>query len=316
MRIEGNCEMKKVCFVVPYFGKLPNTFEYWLQCCRNNEKFDWIIFTNDKTEYDYPSNVKVIYSSLKEIKNIIENKMKFDISLERPYKLCDIRPFYGFVFSDYLKNYDFWGYCDLDMLFGDLSKFLNDNIFEKYDKISYLGHMSLLKNCDEINRCYMKCDYKRILQNPRNMIFDEIRFSPNINEILINNGYSIFKLEDIADINLERYNFELYGMKSGNRCVKISDDPVIFRYKNGKLFQLMIQNENLKNKEIMYVHFQKRNISTEYLKTNFLLVPNAIIDDYDVNIDDVSRYSRGKISYFVKYRYIRIRNAIKSRLIH
>ena len=308
--------MKKACFIVPYFGKLPKTFEYWLQCCKNNEKFNWIIITDDKTKYDYPSNVSVVYSSLGKIKEIIESKMKFEISLNRPYKLCDFRPCYGFIFSEYLTDYDLWGYCDLDMLFGDLGKFLNDALFEKYEKISYMGHMSLLKNCDEVNHCFMKCDYKAVLQNPKNRIFDEIRFSPNINELLINNGYSIFKLENVADVGLEKYNFELYGMGNGNRCTKISRAPVIFRYNKQKLFQLMVINGKLEVNEILYVHFQKRNIISHDLKTNFLLVPNEIIDDYEVTVDDVLRYSKGKTSYFVKHIYIRIRNAIKSRLVH
>ena len=308
--------MKKVCFIVPYFGTFPNTFEYWLQCCRNNKEFNWIIFTDDKTKYDYPENVRVMYSTLNNIKKVIEAKIGFDISLVRPYKLCDVRPLYGYIFSDYLNQFDYWGYCDLDILFGDLKVFLNDEIFEKYQKISFLGHMSLLKNCEEINQCFMKCDYRAILKNPRNRVFDEIRFSPNINELLKNSGYNILKLDNIADIAEEPYNFELYGIGSGNRCVKIANIPTVFRYKNNKLFKLTIEGKKIDVKEIMYVHFQKRNINVGNLKSDFLLVPNEIIDDYDVTIEDIMRFSKRKLSYFIKHRCKRIRNVIKSRLIH
>ena len=30
----------------------------------------------------------------------------------------DLRPAYGVLFEEYLDGYDFWGHCDLDVLFG------------------------------------------------------------------------------------------------------------------------------------------------------------------------------------------------------
>src|SRR5947207_1808436 len=33
---------------------------------------------------------------------------------------CDFRPVYGDLFLDRYDGYDWWGWCDLDMLFGDL----------------------------------------------------------------------------------------------------------------------------------------------------------------------------------------------------
>lgn len=48
----------KVCFVVPYFGKFPSYFDLFLKSCKYNEDFNWIIFTDDKEDYDYPNNVK------------------------------------------------------------------------------------------------------------------------------------------------------------------------------------------------------------------------------------------------------------------
>ena len=42
------------------------------------------------------------------------------VTLDRPYKLCDFKPAYGFIFGEYLKEYDYWGHCDIDIVWGDL----------------------------------------------------------------------------------------------------------------------------------------------------------------------------------------------------
>lgn len=51
--------MKKYtsCFVIPYFGKLPSNIEIFLKTCEYNKNFNWLLFTDDKTKYQYPNNV-------------------------------------------------------------------------------------------------------------------------------------------------------------------------------------------------------------------------------------------------------------------
>ena len=59
---------KKICLIILYFGKLPNYFDLWLNSCKYNSSIDFLIFTDDRTEYDYPKNVRVIYTSFEKIK--------------------------------------------------------------------------------------------------------------------------------------------------------------------------------------------------------------------------------------------------------
>ncbi|MFQ9447715.1 MAG: DUF6625 family protein [Christensenellales bacterium] len=61
--------MKRIAFVVPYFGKLPKGFQFWLHSCSMNPTIDWLFFTDDKTEYLYPENVKVTYCKFKDIQD-------------------------------------------------------------------------------------------------------------------------------------------------------------------------------------------------------------------------------------------------------
>ncbi|WP_333562533.1 DUF6625 family protein, partial [Lactobacillus amylovorus] len=45
--------MKKGAFIIPYFGHFNNYFQLFLNSCKYNSNYDWIIFTDDRTKYDY-----------------------------------------------------------------------------------------------------------------------------------------------------------------------------------------------------------------------------------------------------------------------
>ena len=47
----------KVVLITMYFGKLPNYFSLFLKSCEKNKDFNWLIFTDDNTNYNYPKNV-------------------------------------------------------------------------------------------------------------------------------------------------------------------------------------------------------------------------------------------------------------------
>lgn len=53
--------MKSICLTVPYFGKLPPSFQIWLNSCKQNATTNWLIYTDDKTNFDYTPNVRVVY---------------------------------------------------------------------------------------------------------------------------------------------------------------------------------------------------------------------------------------------------------------
>ena len=105
--------MKKVLYIIPYFGKFPTLFPLWLESCRYNPTINWIIFRIlDKTVYDYPDSIKVIYTTFREIRKKIARILRFSYkkSLKSPIKLWIINS-YGDIFSDYIE---------LDMILGIL----------------------------------------------------------------------------------------------------------------------------------------------------------------------------------------------------
>ena len=42
--------MKKIRLIIPYFGKLPKFFPYFLLTAKRNQKIDFLIYTDQKVE--------------------------------------------------------------------------------------------------------------------------------------------------------------------------------------------------------------------------------------------------------------------------
>lgn len=170
--------MKTICMIGCYFGTLPSTFQLWLNTCKYNDTVDFLVFTDDERQFDIPDNVKLEYTKFCDLKNKIQSFFDFTIALDTPYKLCDFKPAYGEIFYEYIKDYDFWGHCDLDMFFGNIRKFLTDGILDRYDKILTEGHFVLYRN-GEANHWYRTLPTKKyqkweeVYQTAENCAFDE-----------------------------------------------------------------------------------------------------------------------------------------------
>lgn len=275
-----------ICFIIPYFGDFPSYFDLFLESCKYNDGFDWIILTDNKECYNYPKNVKKIEITFEECKNFIQNRFKdFTISLDTPKKLCDYKPAYGYIFKDYLKGYGFWGYCDIDLIFGDLKKFITDDILEQYDRLFSLGHLSLYRNNKDINEMFMRkinnqYKYKEIYQYKYMCVFDEwSKYS--INYIFLENNINIYSKDIIADIAPYNYSFNLvhFDMK---QKIWISDNikNSIFKWEHGKIIRIWKHKDKIKTKEYMYLHMQKRKMKNKIKdkeEKNFYIVPNKFI---------------------------------------
>lgn len=52
--------MNKICLITPYFGKFNNYFELFLNSYRCNPTVNWLILSEDETQYSYPDDIKNI----------------------------------------------------------------------------------------------------------------------------------------------------------------------------------------------------------------------------------------------------------------
>ena len=144
-------------------GELPKSFKFWLESCKNNVEIDWILITDQKIEnLKSIKNIRIINSSLESLKSRFEKKLQMSISLQKAYKLCDYKPSYGLFFEEELKEYNYWGYCDMDMVFGKILKILPKDLpfGNQYDcgAVLFAGSGSVYRSC--CCRSYRMEDWK------------------------------------------------------------------------------------------------------------------------------------------------------------
>ncbi|WP_435645159.1 DUF6625 family protein [Butyricicoccus porcorum] len=315
---EENKKMK-VAIIVPYFGKLPNYFQVFLDSCSYNSGFDWIIFTNDSTNYKYPTNVHPITMTFEECRAIVQDHFDFVVSLSSPQKLCDYKCAYGYIFQAYLAGFDWWGYCDLDQIFGNLGAFITEEMLKKYDKIGSLGHLTLYRNTSGNNLMFLsdlngRPRYREVFTTERGCAFDEW-LPDNINEIYLESGRPVMLDSIGADVNAYRTTFQLFDLDVQNRCyIQSTIKNSVFLWNNGQLTQIYMENNVLQQREFPYVHLQKRQMKdcrTDKNADCFYIVPNRLVDG-KADVKQLIRNSRYKgivnIQYFkVKWKSLKYR---------
>lgn len=308
--------MKKAIFIIPYFGKLPYYYDVWAKTAGANNDFCFWILTDDSEISSQYDNIKITHMSFEELKEKIQGVFDFPIGLTSPRKLCDFKPTYGYVFESEIKEYQYWGYCDIDVVLGDLNSTIP--IEDGYDKLFVHGHMTLLKNTPDINRMFMstldECSetYREILSDTDNRIFDETSDGLNINLIAKKCGAKLYFDYNIADITPYSYLFKRslydYGCptKQGRSAKSEDISKQIFCWENGKLLRYALNGQGeLVTEEFRYFHFQKRDMKIEnILKDNsFLIVPNAMISfDREVTKDIIKKYTKDKLIYPQYYK--------------
>lgn len=296
----------RICIVIPYFGKFPNYFPRFLRSCATNPDIHWLIFTDNDENYCYPGNVRKIHITLSELAELVQKSFSFPVSLHTPYKLCDFRPAYGAIFAEFLKGYDFWGYCDVDLIFGDIRKFVNNTLLSRYDKIGLMGHLSLYRNQPDINELFRteidgKLRYQEVLSNPQNFIFDEWDY-PSINHIFISAGKAIASLDSIADISPQDSFFRLCRFDLNSKRQRLDSRSRLFCWENGRLFSMWKQGKNWEKEEHLYIHLQKRTMKDNCQEQNAYYIIPDVFCGKELNIERA--YSRcNMLKYFNRKRW-------------
>lgn len=169
----------QICIINVYYGLYPEWFFLFLKSCESNTIIDWYFFSDQQHIPITSHNIKHIEITLDKLSTLISKNLNLKIKIKDPYKLCDFKPAFGKIFQDYLKDYDFWGYCDIDLIFGDLSSFITESILKTNDVISfYKGFLSgpfcLYRNDKCINELYKQSSgYPDVYRTEKHFGFDE-----------------------------------------------------------------------------------------------------------------------------------------------
>lgn len=174
-----------------------------------------------------------------ECRRLISNKLKIKFQSPDPYKLCDIRPAYGNVFDDYIKNYDFYGFGDIDVIYGNIRKFVTSSVLDNdcitFNNKRINGHLCFIRNNETLRSAYQKIpDWKKKMEHPKYLGIDED-----------NQFYGIQRVFARESFNTPLSPF-IPWMNGG------FEFPTEWYWKDGKL-----TNNQDKDCEFLYLHFMR-----------------------------------------------------------
>ena len=301
--------MKKIRLIIPYFGKLPKFFPYFLLTAKRNQKIDFLIYTDQNVaqfETLNAKNIKFITLPFDDLRKKVQSKFNFKISLKTPYKLCDYKVAYGFIFEEELKGYDYWGFCDTDVLLGDIYQFLEDHNFftNDYARYGLLGHLQIFKNSQEVNHVFMsgqglnyRLDYQNVFANEQNFIFDE---ADGIQVLFKKSGFDQLQDKFFDDIDISHFSFREYGEDEPKRYYFWSE-------KNG-LERIEIKGKKLVVEHPLYAHFQKRTIECPEFEVadSFYVIPNRLVVGDKISIQEIEEVTKNRFYWeYVKSTFLK-----------
>lgn len=194
--------------ICPYFGELPEWFD----------------------KFELPRGYTLLLDQdLESFKERVKEKLGIEYpGLPGTGKVWDYRCALGYLYEEEIKGYDFWGHVDFDVVFGNVDKYVPDELLNDLDLYSthntyVCGCFSLYRNSPEVNHLFLRGDWYE------NMIGED----PT--------GW----VEESYSRLLERSGLKyLYTFNQGNPW---TDVPNVVKI-GGRLFQ--------DDKEIMLFHFR------------------------------------------------------------
>lgn len=245
--------MQQICLITCYMGPLPNYFGYYEATCRQNSSIRFVVINDTLPESRIEGNIEYVRMNLAELNAHSSAALGQDIHLASAWKINELKPLFGEIFRDKLAGYDFWGWCDLDIIWGDLRHFLNERFLDNYDVISSkamwtAGHFTLLRNDARCNNLYARnTRIIQLLNETTYYAFEECchrwdgQLRP-LNEFGPGKPYaSMYDIVRNAQASGElRAHFR--------DIIREHPQPVNYEYRDGKLFDLTTGDE------FMYYH--------------------------------------------------------------
>lgn len=192
--------MNKIILLIPYFGKWPVWMELYLDSVKRNNSVDFHFITDcDISVFSGIDNISFEVTSFNEYINRFKKLLGYNIQILNAYKICDLRPFFGIIHSDIIYKYDFFGWTDVDIIYGDIRSFYTHEILNKFDVLSshevrLAGHLALLRNTPRLKEIgYKIYQWKNALENPKFIGIDEHGITNALNMTLFDRIAEKFK---------------------------------------------------------------------------------------------------------------------------
>jgi hypothetical protein len=172
----------RLAILIPYFGPWPAWINFFVESCRWNRDVDWFLFSDNEPPENRSRNVRHVRLSFAHYNSLVSEALEISFRPRDPYKLCDIRPALPFVHRPLLVDYDFIGFGDLDVIYGDLRSFYDNTTLSTYDLLSthadrISGHLCLMRNEDRMITAFMQIPgWRKLFKQEQHAGTDEREF--------------------------------------------------------------------------------------------------------------------------------------------
>ena len=197
----------RIGLVTVFVGDLPDYVGPFLLSCGVNPLFDVHVVSDREPPLAPPPNVHWHRETLGRFNERAREALDLPVNVEKPYKLCDFKPTFGALYDDFLSDYEFWGYCDVDMVWGNVSHFVDDTVLDEVDVYSIAGPgflsgaFTMFRNSGPAARLFERAPgYRHVLTSPTHYSFCEVcrrwGATPDV-EDLVSEGQPV-SLTDVA----------------------------------------------------------------------------------------------------------------------
>lgn len=267
--------MKSIVIIFPYFGKLPVQYKMWRESALRNQDVDFMFFTDADVKPD--KNIFVNKMQFQDFQKIVQQAFDFPITLDRPYKLCEYKQAYGYILQNYIKCYEFWGFGDLDLVYGNIRALITDEVLAHKFILGW-GHLSILHNDEETNTYFMKQElgyqsYRNAFTTSSITFFDEFDHRGCSDKWRDCRPNDCWLQDPFDNVSKPKQSYHFCSLNRGWQ-------QVIFEHIDNKLYMIRFNKGIIERRESLYAHFQHRGFMKDKVKdySHFLITPRAIID--------------------------------------
>jgi len=245
----------RLCFALCFLGRLPRYFPLFLSSCERNPDVDFLIISDREPPRPLGPNMRWVQRDLGALQTLFSDKLGLPVEIPAPYKLCDFKTTYGLVLEDWLGDYDFWGICDADLVFGNIRHFARHSLLEAHDVLSFRGRgyisgpCTLFRNTERVNRLFEQAPHFRdILQDPECLSFTEVcRRWKSVGrepEELVREGLPV-SMTDVLHHEVREGRLSFYDEDYIVENDPAASKPVRMRWTHGELYDEVTKREIL-----------------------------------------------------------------------
>lgn len=142
--------MKSILLIADYFGPWPPWMGLFLASCAANSTVNWLIHADSLPPANTPPNVRIVTCSREQYCRRVSDALGIKFAPYSMYNICNLRPAFGEIYAREIFGYDTFGWCDIDIVFGDLRRFLTEpmlscGLVSMSGRIC-TGHLTLVQN--------------------------------------------------------------------------------------------------------------------------------------------------------------------------